>query len=163
MMHGSKLGQVRIIEAVATSILIFIIFTTIFFMLFSSEKFFKQETVDLNRLAYNILNCLVESGVVEEAIKDGQMDRLKMVSALQNLLPQTMYFKLTISERAGLGNWITISSISNAPEGLFEVSAEVASAIITYTSKNGKIYCFSLCLTRAGLTLMLSDYGGCIV
>lgn len=157
MKRGSRLGQVRIIEAVVASVLLFIIFTTAFFMLFSSEKFFGQEVVDLNRLAYNILNRLVESGIIEEAINDGRVDKVKIASALQNLLPQNVYFNLTISRRTTLGDWATISSISNAPRDLFEKSLEVASAGIVYTTKNGGMYHLSLALTRAGLASMLSS------
>ncbi|MEM1508194.1 MAG: hypothetical protein QW262_08125 [Candidatus Bathyarchaeia archaeon] len=156
VMDCSRLGQVRIIEAVIAAILIFIAFTAAFSMLFSSEKFFKQETVDLNRLAYNVLHRLAESGVIETAINEGQSAVL--ANALQSLLPQNVYYNLTIYERDSSGQgWIPVNLggkpyVSNASGEVFERSSEVASASITYTSKNGKIYYLSLILTRAGLT-----------
>lgn len=155
VMRNSRVGQVRIIEAVVASVMLFIIFTTAFFMLFSSEKFFEQETVDLNRLAYNVLNRLVESGVIEEAVSDGRVDGVKIASTLQSMLPQNIYFNLTISERTTSGSWRTTTSISNAPRDLFEKSLEVASAGIIYTTKDGRMYYLSLSLTRAGLASML--------
>lgn len=166
MIGKVRLGQARIIEAVIASILVFIAFTAAFFMLFSSEKFFKQEAVDLNRLAYNVLNRLVESGVIEDSIENGQVDETKIINALQSLLPQNMYFNLTVSrwvsESGGIGGWVAISSfISNAPEDLFKTSTEVASASIVYTSKDGGVYRFRLSLTRAELKsifLVQKDY-----
>ncbi|MBS7604971.1 MAG: hypothetical protein QXR84_06520 [Candidatus Bathyarchaeia archaeon] len=163
---GVRLGQVRIIEAVIASILVFMAFTAVFFMLFSSEKFFKQEAVDLNRLAYNVLSRLVEPKVIEDSIEDSWVNETKIINALQNLLPQNIYFNLTVSkwvsEPGGIGRWVTISSsISNAPEDLFKASTEVASASIVYTSKNGKIYRLCLSLTRAELKsifLVQKDY-----
>ncbi|MEM2152941.1 MAG: hypothetical protein QW294_06680 [Candidatus Bathyarchaeia archaeon] len=155
MMDCSRLGQVRIIEAVIAAILMFIAFTAAFFMLFSSEKFFKQETVDLNRLAYNVLHRLAESGVIEIAVNEGQSAVL--ANALQSLLPQNVYYNLTIYERDSSGQgWIPVnlggkSYVSNASGEVFERSSEVASASITYTSKNGEIYYLSLVLTRAGI------------
>lgn len=149
---NSRLGQIRIIEAVVVALLIFIISTTVFFMLFSSEKFFKQEVVDLNRLAYNVLNRLIESGVIEESIGDGRVDEAKIANVLRNLLPQGIYFNLTIGQQRRLGYWEKISSISNAPQSLFEVATEVASASVIYTSKDGRIYYLALSLSRIGLT-----------
>ncbi|MEM1998030.1 MAG: hypothetical protein QXS05_07715 [Candidatus Bathyarchaeia archaeon] len=155
VMDCSRLGQVRIIEAVIAAILMFIAFTAAFFMLFSSEKFFKQETVDLNRLAYNVLHRLAESGVIEIAVNEGQSAVL--ANALQSLLPQNVYYNLTIYERDSSGQgWIPVnlggkSYVSNASGEVFERSSEVASASITYTSKNGEIYYLSLVLTRAGI------------
>ncbi|MCX8170945.1 MAG: hypothetical protein N3E47_03085 [Candidatus Bathyarchaeota archaeon] len=152
MKGGYRLGQVRIIEAVTASILIFIAFTAAFFMLFSSEKFFRQETVDLDRLAYNVLHRLAESGVIDESIEEGRYNEVELRSALQNLLPQNLYFNLTIRERDASGLWRPYPPISNAPSGVFESPSEVASASIIYTSKEGKIYYLSLVLARAGLT-----------
>ncbi|MEM2321417.1 MAG: hypothetical protein QXS79_06025 [Candidatus Bathyarchaeia archaeon] len=144
VMRALRLGQARIIEAVVASILIFIAFTAAFFMLFSSEKFFRQEAVDLNRLAYNVLHRLAESGVIDETIESSSSTTL--FSALQSLLPPNIYFNLIIRDNSG--QW----TISNAPEEVFETSSEVASASITYTSRDGKIYYLCLSLTRAGLT-----------
>ncbi|MEM2252112.1 MAG: hypothetical protein QXE73_03040 [Candidatus Bathyarchaeia archaeon] len=144
--HKLESGQARIIEAVMASILIFIAFTAAFFMLFSSEKFFKQETVDLNRLAYNVLHRLAESGVLDE------IDETKIRRVLHGLLPQNIYFNLTIYETSDSGGLRSALYISNAPPEVFEKSSEVASAGITYTSKMGKTYYLNLKLTQAGLT-----------
>ncbi|MEM2714814.1 MAG: hypothetical protein QXL45_03755 [Candidatus Bathyarchaeia archaeon] len=152
VMGRLRLGQARIIEAVMAAILIFIAFTAAFFMLFSSEKFFKQETVDLNRLAYNVLHSLAESGIIDEVINETEINaERKLMGALQSLLPQNIYFNLTVYETASWSR--VLSPISNAPPDVFEESGEVASAGITYTSKRvKKTYYLNLKLTRAGLT-----------
>lgn len=158
VMGGLRSGQARIIEAVMASILIFIAFTAAFYMLFSSERFFRQEAVDLNRLAYNTLHRLVESGAIEEAVGGDNVNETKLRNAIQSLLPQNIYFKLTIYNltiyggNSGQQSRIEeISSISNAQQEVFERSSEVVSASITYTSRDRKIYYLCLSLTRAGL------------
>ncbi|MEM2169419.1 MAG: hypothetical protein QW186_06415 [Candidatus Bathyarchaeia archaeon] len=148
MVKNSSSGQARILEAVIAAILIFITFSAAFFMLFSSERVFKQEVVDLNRLAHNILHRLAELGVIDEALKDSEADTGKLMSAIQSLLPQSIYFNITISAVGNPGRSI---SVSNAPQSMFEGSGEVASASIIYTSKRGLIYRLTLKLTRAGL------------
>lgn len=152
MRLSSRFGQARIIEAVMASILIFIVFTAAFYMLFSSEKFFRQEAVDLNRLAYNVLHLIAESGVIEEAIEGGS--EMKLMNLLQSLLPQGIYFNLTIYKRDDLDQWSRVLSLYNAPPEIFERSSETASAGIIYTSRRLKIeiYYLNLVLTRAGLT-----------
>lgn len=147
MVKKPSSGQARILEAVIAAILMFITFSAAFFMLFSSERVFKQEAVDLNRLAHNILHRLAESDVIDEALKDGEADAGKLMSAIQSLLPQNIYFNMTISG----GDLSQPISVSNAPQNIFEESGEVASASIIYTSKRGLIYWLTLKLTRAGL------------
>lgn len=151
------LGQARILEAVIASVLMFIAFTAAFSMLFSSEKFFRQEAVDLDRLAHNVLHRLAESGVIDEAITSDSYAIL--FRSLQNLLPQNICFNLTIYERDEVGQWVPVNLggtyfISNASEEIFKTSSEVASAGITYTSiRSGRVKVYYLCLslTRAGL------------
>lgn len=148
MVKRSSSGQARILEAVIAAILIFMTSSVAFFMLFSSERVFKQEVVDLNRLAHNVLHRLAESGIIDEALKDGEADTRKLMSAIQSLLPHNVYFNLTINAVSDPDKSI---SISNAPQNVFEGSGEVASASITYTSKRGLIYQLNLKLTRIGL------------
>ncbi|MEM1514978.1 MAG: hypothetical protein QXT26_02915 [Thermoproteota archaeon] len=157
VMSCRRLGQARIIEAVMASILLLIVFAVAFYMLFSSEKFFKQEVVDLNRLAYNILHRLAESGIIDEAVSGGQNGEIKLLDALQGLLPQNIYFNLTIYEVDDSGQWRPVDLngkfyVSNAPHEVFKISSDIASTGIIYTSRNGKTYFLNLVLTRAGLT-----------
>lgn len=152
MKSNSKLGQVRVIEAVVASIIMLIMFTAAFYMLFSSEKFFKQEVVDLNRLAYNVLHHLLESNVVEEAVsEEGAVNELKLMNVVESLIPQNVLFNLTIWEHE-VNRWNLIASIHNTPLEVFERASEIASAGVTYTSRSGKILYLNLILVRTGLT-----------
>jgi hypothetical protein len=141
-------GQVRILEAVIASIIVFIAFSAAFYFIYSTQNIFAQEAIDLNRLAYNLLHQIAESGIIEKTIeeKPGGIEQLKI--ALQELLPANIYFNLTIKPINPSGELI---SASNAPAEAFKETGEVASASIIYTSKRGNIYHMILKLTRAGL------------
>jgi hypothetical protein len=139
-------GQVRILEAVIATIILLIAFTAFYFMLYSSEKFFKQEAVDLNRLSYNTLMHLVESGVVERAVSG---DGGALVKALQSLLPPNVFFNLTIVDATDPSRGAVVSAFNAVPT-VFEGPGEVASATITYTSREGKVYMLVLKLALVG-------------
>jgi len=141
-------GQMRILEAVIASIIIFMAFSAAFYFIYSTQNIFAQEAIDLNRLAYNTLHQIAESGIIEKTIEEetGGVDQLKI--ALQELLPANIYFNLTVNPINPSGEPI---SASNAPAEAFKKTGEVASASIIYTSKRGNIYHMVLKLTRAGL------------
>lgn len=152
---AARLGQARILEAVVASLIIFTAFSAAFYFIYSSENVSHQETVDLNRLAYNALHQIAESAVIEETVEeDPQSGQNQLKTILQELLPANIYFNLTIYNCTGNphqpygGNPI---SISNAPPEALAESGEVASASIIYTSKRGSIYNLVLRLTRAGM------------
>ena len=133
-------------EAVIATIILLIAFTAFYFMLYSSEKFFKQEAVDLNRLSYNTLMHLVESGVVERAVSG---DSGALVKALQSLLPPNVFFNLTIVDATDSSRRVVVSAFNAVPT-VFEGPGEVASATITYTSREGKVYMLVLKLALVG-------------
>lgn len=151
MKTRSRHAQARILESLVAAVLMYILFTTVYFMLFSSEKPFKMESVDLNRLSYNSLHHLAGSSVIEEVVNEPQSSS-RLFEAIQTLLPRNVYFNLTIYERDGSGLWILKLSISNAEARVFELSSEVAASSTVYTSKKGEIYLLCLKLTRVGLT-----------
>lgn len=138
-------GQTRIIEAVIASIIIVIVFTAAFFMLLSSENIFRQETVDLNKLAYNTLHRLADSGALETIKEDASRTKEMLVE----MLPQGIYFNLTV-ERAPPNSGV-IRTVANAAPGEFEKPREIASTNLLYTTRTGEIYLVTLRLTRAGL------------
>ena len=142
-------GQMRILEAVIATIVLLIAFTAFYFMLYSSARFFKQEAVDLNRLSYNALMHLAGSGVIERAVSNPTTGKAMLVRALQSLLPSNVFFNLTVLNVTDAGREVVVSA-SNAVPTVFEGPSEVASATITYTSSEGKIYVLVLRLALAG-------------
>lgn len=148
-------GQARILEAVIASVIIFLTFSATFYFIFSSEDVFSQETVDLNRLSYNVLHQIAESGIIEETLEENpQSGNFQLKIALQEILPANIYFNLTIFNCTGNPSQPYSDEpiiVSNAPDEKFMESGEVASASIIYTSKRGNIYYLVLKLTRAGL------------
>jgi len=150
LVRPSRKGQMRILEAVIATIVLLIAFTAFYFMLYSSEKFFEQEAVDLNRLSYNALMHLVESGIVERAVSGDVQAGAVLVRALQALLPSNVFFDLTIVNITDTSSREVVVSVSNAVPAVFEGSSEVASATTTYTSSKGKIYMLVLRLALVG-------------
>ena len=152
-------GQARILEAVIASIIIFLAFSAAFYFIYSSENIFAQETIDLNRLAHNVLHQIAESNVIEETLEeDPQNNQTRLEIVLRELLLSNIYFNLTIFnctdnpfQLYDYDNPLQPISISNAPAEVFTEPGEVASASILYTSKRGNIYYLVLELTRAGL------------
>lgn len=150
MVRSSDGGQMRILEAVIATIVLLIAFTAFYFMLYSSAKFFKQEAVDLNRLSYNALIHLVESGVVERAVSNPTTGGEMLVRALQSLLPPNVFFNLTVLNVTDASSREVVVSLSNAVPAVFEGPSELASATTTYTSSEGKIYMLVLRLALVG-------------
>ncbi len=145
-------GQARILEAVIASVIIFLVFSVAFFLIYSSENLFAKETIDLNRLGYNILHRLAESRVIEKTIEaDPENGNFSLKIAVQEILPTGIYFNLTIYNCTGNPSEPYSDSplsVSNAPSGIFDESGEVASASTMYTSRRGNIYHLVLKLTR---------------
>ncbi len=151
MVRRSREGQMRILEAVIATTVLLVAFTAFYFMLYSSVKFFKQEAVDLNRLSYNALMHLAESGIVERALSgDAQAGGAMLLRALQVLLPSNVFFNLTIVNITDASSREVVVSVSNAVPAIFEGPSEVASATTTYTSSEGKIYMLVLRLALVG-------------
>jgi hypothetical protein len=152
----SNAGQFRILEAVIAAVIIFLVFSAAFFMVKSSENIVTQETADLNRLGYNTLHRIVESGAIEEILEKNQSVEaesayLKMI--VQESLPSAVYFKLTVYTCTGnLTNPFAPNplSLSNAPTNELAESKEIASTSTIYTSKKGNIYYLVINLARAG-------------
>jgi hypothetical protein len=153
----SRSGQSRILEAVIAAVIIFIVFSVSLYLIRASDVKVRQEKADLDRLGYNVLHTLVESGTIDQTLEDSPqpwIGQAYLKSSIQNALPASMYFNLTIYNCTGslTGPWFEpdTSHVTNAPDGAFAQAMEVSSTSLTYTSKNGNIYYLVLVLTRAG-------------
>ncbi len=157
LLHGSnaKRGQARVLEAVIAAAMIFLVFSVATFLTAASSEQM-QEKSDLDRLGYNVLSRLVESGTMESTIESNFGDitriRAQLNTFLQAALPSATLFKLTISEYSLTQDWVTLSSpivLNNFPSS-FENTLEVSSTPMIYTSHSGKIYSLTLVLARSG-------------
>lgn len=153
----TRRGQSRILEAVIAASIIFIVLSASMFLIRPSDVKVSQERADLDRLGYNVLHRLVESGTIEETLElygpGFREDHMR--TAVQRMLPSSIYFNLTVfncteDKKNGLIRLEPLPSISNAPPGLFSEPLEVSSTSIMYTSKNGNIYHLILVLARSG-------------
>jgi len=146
----ARKGQSRILEAAIAAVIIFIVFSVSMFLIRTSDIRVLQERADLDRLGYNVLHRLVESGTIEEILEN--LNLLKTV--VQQSLPSTTYFNLTVFKCTGSLAGPPFEpdplSVSNAPSGSFANSLEVSSTNMIYTSKKGNIYHLVLVLARAG-------------
>jgi hypothetical protein len=155
----SRRGQSRILEAVIAAAIIFIVFSVSMYFINISNLRALQERADLDRVGYNTLHRLVESGTIEAL----HMDRIDADHAalfktiIQKSLPPATYFNLTIFHCSGSDedSWVKLEPysnypIGNIPEDAFDKTMEISSTSIIYTSKTGKIYLLVLVLARAG-------------
>lgn len=149
-------GQMRILETVIAAAIIYVVFSASFFLIRSSETVTSQEIVDLNKLGYNLLHRIIESGTIEETLESGSetgggTDYLKVV--VHRFLPTGVFFNLTVyrcsqnlSEPPFEQSW----TISNAQSEDLMKLKEIAHASTVYTSKTGNIYYLVLNIARAG-------------
>ena len=156
-------GQARILETVVAAAIIFIVFAASSFFVNSSKSTTVQETTDLDRLGYNVLSRLTESGTIEATIENSSPPLtsispkvIELKAFVQNSLPSSMLFNLTITNyTSNVGyNWVTPQnlpvSISNINDNSFSNSLAVSSTPMIYTSKNGNIYYLVLILANSG-------------
>jgi hypothetical protein len=146
-------GQSRILEAVVAAAIIFIVFSVSSYLVRASEVRVLQERADLDRLGYNVLHRLVESGAYEEiqgrAASQQELELL-LKDALQRALPTSVYFNLTIYRCEGLELTPLPINPSNMPAESTPKTLERSSTSTIYTSRDGTIYLLILTLTREG-------------
>ena len=152
-------GQARILEAIIAAVIIFIVFSVATFLVQTSDVRVLQERSDLDRLGYNVLNNLMESGTVEtietsSAYQIATQRDLYLRTAVQSLLPVNIYFNLTLFNCTDMTTYVQLrtvtNNVANALPILFANSTEVSSTDMIYTSKNGNVYHAILLLARAG-------------
>lgn len=155
-------GQARILEAVIAAVIIFIVFSVAIFLIRASETRVLQERADLDRLGYNVLHTLAESGTLEATIETDE-GVSNLMTVVQRSLPSQTYFKLTIfncEENPYDKTLVELDptiTISNTPADSFANSLEVSSTSMIYTSRiynitstTYNIYNVELVLTRGG-------------
>lgn len=152
--RGSK-AQVRIIEAVMASGLIFITFFVAVFLVQAPTVPSLQEKADLDRLGYNVLSGLIESGIIEQTLNSGSSTQL--ANSLRQTLPSATYFDLTITKysKNPVTQWIEPENlpdflVSNTDPASFASSKTISSTSMLFTSHNGNIYHLTLILAKAG-------------
>jgi len=151
----ARKGQSRILEATIAAVIIFIVFSVSMFLIRTSDVKVLQERVDLDRLGYNALHRLVESGTIEETLETygPGFREVYLKTVVQKSLLSITYFNLTIFNCTDKGSWVELkplASVSNTSADSFANSLEVSSTSVIYTSKKGNIYHFVLVLARAG-------------
>jgi hypothetical protein len=148
----------RILEAVIAAIIIFLVFSISTFLIRSSDVRVLQERGDLDRLGYNVISGMIDSGTIEDTLENGGVTladaSMQMQTYIQRSLPISTYFNLTLFAISPTANgWINqtlLFSVSNALASTFSSSVELSSTPTIYTSKGGNIYNIVLILARAG-------------
>ena len=146
-------GFTRILETLIAATIIFIVFASSSFFINSSQTKAVQERTDLDRLGYNALSRLTESGTIEATVENTQSSGYQLKAFLQHSLPSSIFFNLTIMKWSlNEAEWVNLQlqPISNADSSSFSNSLEVSSTPIIYTSKSGNIYYLILVLANAG-------------
>ncbi len=149
-------GVSRILETVIAAVILFVVFSAATFLVQTSDVKTIQERSDLDRLGYNVLNNIMESGVIEN-IETNKLppnidNATYLRTAIQTYIPTTVYFNLTIYTFKDQITYAkldpVIKNVANAES--FKKSAEISSTNMIYTSKNGNSYYATLILAGAG-------------
>jgi hypothetical protein len=151
----SKKGVARILETVIAAAIIFMVFTASSFFVFNSKANAVQDRSDIDRLGYNVLSRLTESGTIDATVETSPPQYIQLKAFIQNALPSGMLFNLTITKctHQGSGGWITLqepATVSNTDGVSFSSSLAVSSTPMMYTSRNGNIYSLVLVLANSG-------------
>lgn len=151
----STRGQSRILEAVIAAAVIFLVFSGATFLIRSSDVKVLQEKADLDRLGYNVLSRLTESGTIEATLENTQNNMsIQLKTFIHRALPSATYFNLTITNCTYNTPWVQFEKppivVCNVDDGSLANSTELSSTPMIYTSKNGNIYYLILVLARAG-------------
>lgn len=152
--QGKDKGQARILEAVVAASLIFIVFTGSSFLVNRLDTTSTQERTDLDRLGYNVLSKLAESGTIEATIeKNSPNSRIDLKNFVRSAIPSSMLFCLNVTkyEYDQNSNWVLPQSpimISNTEPASFTSSLTISSTPAMYTSRNGNIYYLVLMLAN---------------
>jgi hypothetical protein len=149
----ANLGNTRIVETVVAAAIIMIVFAASTFFITSPQINAVQEKTDLDKLGYNVLNRLAESGTIEATIENGQAHnatRIQLRAYLHNSLPLSIFYNFTVmkwspEEKIWVNFLLPIDS-----GGSFSTSLEISSTPIIYTSKTGNIYYLILILANSG-------------
>jgi hypothetical protein len=149
----ANLGNTRIVETVVAAAIIMIVFAASTFFITSPQINAVQEKTDLDKLGYNVLNRLAESGTIEATIENVQAPRdaiIPLRAYLHNSLPISIFFNFTVMNWSPeQKNWVNLLPPIDSG-GSFSTSLEISSTPIIYTSKTGNIYYLILVLANAG-------------
>jgi hypothetical protein len=152
-------GIARILEAVIAATIIFIAFAAASFFVSNPRTSAVQDRADLDRLGYNVLSRITESGTVQATV--GQTPPaleadIQLKTFVQNALPSSILFKLTINQykQDATGKWVVadqLASVSNTDAPSFSDSIAVSSTPMIYTApETGSIYYLVLVLANPG-------------
>jgi hypothetical protein len=141
-------GQIRIFEAVVATAVIFVAFSASILLIYPSRLWLIYEREYLDRLGYNILHNLAETGAIESVLGE---DTYHLEIIMNRIMPLLTYYNLTIFVfNTAKGEIQRFASVSNATPEVFRRMPEVSSTMMVYTSRSGKTYYLVLVLAKGG-------------
>ena len=152
-MKRSNAGITRILEAIVAAAIIMIAFSAASFFVSDSKTAVVQDRSDLDRIGYNVLSKLVESGTIEATIEQTPPKTIELKAFIQNALPSSMLFNLTVSKCQQVNGGVTFGAptvVSNIGDYSLSQSLAVSSTPLIYTSKGDSIYYLVLMLANPG-------------
>jgi len=150
----SRQGVSRILEAVIAAVILLATFSASAVMIQSSNIKVLQERGDLDRLAYNVLNTVIESGVIDKP----QTDPTTVKNILLANLPSTIYYNFTVFNCVSTPTGMIsvqpdpiLNNINNLSyPASFASASEISSVSTMFTSLSGQTRQLRLQLARAG-------------
>ena len=133
----------------SAAVLIFVVFSTSSVLINNSQVTATQSRTDLDSMGYNVLSRIVESHTIETTVESNPVQLTELKSFVQNALPSSVFFNLTVTNRSNL-NQLNTLSVANADASSFANIADVSSTPMMYTSASGQIYSLILTLAETG-------------
>ncbi|MEM4521866.1 MAG: hypothetical protein QW738_01410 [Nitrososphaeria archaeon] len=157
-------GVVRIIEALASGIIIIAAFTLAYYFIIPPAVSHQRSQEDLIRFGYNLLLALSKNNGFDELIFDENQNiktnwEQQLKVAINTLVPNNVIFDINVyrpkSSQVGEYNVFDLeklnnSPISNAENEFFLKSGEVAQISYIYTTKHMEILIVELKLSYLG-------------
>lgn len=154
--RGRSKGQLRVIEAVLATVIIFTTFASAAYLLKSHRTWATRHLEELEKTGYNALQRLAESGGLEATVGDSHLGwELHLKLLLETILPSSVYYNLTVlvsRYQNGIATLVNYNgqAITNVQSAGFINSPEIASITYVYTCRRAKVYVLVLQLATGG-------------
>ncbi|HEY9754161.1 MAG TPA: hypothetical protein V6C97_03245, partial [Oculatellaceae cyanobacterium] len=96
-LRTSNKAITRILETIIAATIILVAFSAASFFMSNPKTAAVQDRTDLDRLGYNVLSKLVESGTIEATVEQTPAAYVELKAFVGNSLPSSMLFNLTVS------------------------------------------------------------------
>lgn len=158
MIHGSRMGQFRILEVVFAAVILTTAYSVAIFIMEPANNPAIRTSDDMEILAFNVLNHMAQGGTFDRVTSEENWEEGIKI-AITRLMPPGTYFNMTVFNATINGPTAILTPLNATPitnvqavEALeaFQRSPEISSSTLTYTTKNGQFLVLRIIVAAAG-------------